>query len=39
MLSFNPEKLLDKNEREAAIRVIANTEEGVYVAEEVYEIE
>ena len=38
MMSFNPSKLLDKNEQEATVRVIANTEEGVYVAEEVYKI-
>ena len=38
-LSFDPQKLLDENEEEATIRVIANTEEGVYVAEEVFEIE
>ena len=37
-LSFDPQKLLDENEQEATIRVIANTEEGVYVAEEVFEI-
>lgn len=38
MMSFDPSRLLDKNEQEATVRVIANTEEGVYVAEEVFEI-
>ena len=38
MLSFDPSKVLDRNEQEATVRVIANTEEGVYVAEKVYEI-
>ena len=39
MLSFDPKKLLDENEREVTIRVIANTDQGVYVAEEVYDIQ
>ena len=38
LLSFDPSKLLDKNEREVTIRAIANTEEGTYVAEEVLRI-
>ena len=38
MLSFDPSDLLDENEEEATIRVIANTDQGVYVAEEVYTI-
>ena len=36
--SFDPKKILDKNEEEATIRVIANTDSGLYIAEEVYEI-
>ena len=39
MLSFDPSKLLDKNEQETTIRVVANTEEGIYVAEKIYKIE
>ena len=39
MFSFDPRDLLDENEEEVVIRVIANTEQGVYIAEETYSIE
>lgn len=36
--SFDPREILDKNEEEATIRIIANTEQGVYIAEKTYRI-
>ena len=37
--SFDPREILDRNEREVTIRVIANTDQGTYIAEEIYEIQ
>lgn len=36
--SFDPKEILDKNEKEVTIRIIANTDQGVYIAEKKYEV-
>ena len=38
MFSFDPREIIDRNEKEVTIRVIANTRQGVYTAEETYDI-
>ena len=38
MFSFDPREIIDRNEKEVTIRVIANTRQGVYTTEETYDI-
>ena len=37
-ISFNPKDMLKKSEEEVTVRVIANTDQGTYIAEEIYTI-